>query len=247
MQATTGFNLLDPSSWPGTLFLQVVAGLLLLAVLAILGWLTGPFKWWCRSRRLRQFVLKRQEFVLVYNPDSGARKVVAFLEGGQIGAGMNNNEHTWRVRRGALEFLAVDGELWNRFKIDQTGGRLSGTTDTDVRSVFGQYLLPQHRDLSAASVSSVPDVPALSREAQTLLKEGVQDSAGKLVRILSLNGVVIHTNGKRFVEQGNPRSGAIWEGALQELEQSGLIIDRGFKEVFHVTRKGYDVAGLLNP
>src|SRR6266404_3884509 len=113
MQATTGFNLLDPSSWPGTLFLQVVAGLLL---------------------------------------------------------------------------LAVDGELWNRFKIDQTGGRLSGTTDTDVRSVFGQYLLPQHRDLSAASVSSVPDVPALSREAQTLLKEGVQDSAGKLVRILSLNG-----------------------------------------------------------
>jgi hypothetical protein len=99
----------------------------------------------------------------------------------------------------------------------------------------------------ASSVSSVPDVPALSREAQTLLKEGVQDPAGKVVRILSLNGVVIHTNGRRFVEQDNPRSGAIWEGALQELEQSGLIVDRGFNEVFHVTRKGYDVAGLLNP
>ncbi len=99
----------------------------------------------------------------------------------------------------------------------------------------------------ASSASSVPDVPALSREAQTLLKEAVKDPAGKVVRVLSLNGVVIHTNGKRFVEEGNPRSGAIWEGALQELEQSGLIVDRGFGEVFHVTRKGYDVAGLLSP
>ena len=151
VQAMTGFNLLDPSSWPGTLFLQVVAGLVLLAVVAILGWLAGPFKWWWRSRRLRQFILKRQEFVLIYNPNSGASKTVVFLDGGRIGAGMNNNENTWRVRRGSLEFLAADGKLWNRFKIDQAGARLSGTTDSDVRSVFGQYLLPQHRDLPTTS------------------------------------------------------------------------------------------------
>jgi hypothetical protein len=94
-------------------------------------------------------------------------------------------------------------------------------------------------------VSSVPDVPALSREAQNLLKEAVQDPRGRLVRILSLDGIVIDTNKKRLTENGNPRSGAMWEGALQELHQSGLIIDRGSGEVFHVTRKGYDIANLL--
>ena len=94
-------------------------------------------------------------------------------------------------------------------------------------------------------VSSVPDVPALSHEAQNLLEEAVQDARGRLVRILSLDGIAIHTNEKRLTEKGNPRSGAMWEGALQELNQSGLIIDRGSGEVFHVTRKGYDVAKLL--
>jgi hypothetical protein len=91
-------------------------------------------------------------------------------------------------------------------------------------------------------ISSVPDVPALSRAAENLLKEAVQDARGRLVRILGLDGISIHTNGKEVTEKGNPRSGAMWEGALQELCQSGLIVDRGFSEVYHVTRKGYDVA-----
>src|SRR5438552_2086781 len=138
-EAPKGFNLLDPSSWPGTVFLQVVAGLLLLGVVAILGWPTGPFKWWWSSRKLRQFILKREEFVLVYNPSSGASKTVVFLDRGRIGSGTNNHEHTWRVRRGALEFLAADGKLWNRFRMDQTAGRLAGTTDWDVRALSGQY------------------------------------------------------------------------------------------------------------
>src|SRR5207248_5501364 len=76
----------------------------------------------------------------------GASKTVVLIDGGQIGDGMNNNEHRWRVRRGALEFLAADGKLWSRFKLDRVGGRLAGTTDSDVRSLFGQYLFPQHRE-----------------------------------------------------------------------------------------------------
>jgi hypothetical protein len=101
---------------------------------------------------------------------------------------------------------------------------------------------------NASAVSSVADVPAISREARSLLKEAVQDPGGRIYRINSLGGIVIQTNGKGFVEAGNPRSGAMWEGALQELQQSGLIVDRGFKnEVFYVTRRGYEVAELLSP
>jgi hypothetical protein len=154
MQATGAFNLLDPSSWPGTVFLQVIAGLLLVGVTAVLGWLIGrPVKWWFRGRALHKLIRKRKEFVLVYNPYTGASKAIVLLDGGRISAGMNNNEHTWRVRRGTLEFLAADGKLWSRFKLDEAGSRLAATTDSDVRSLFGQYLLPQHIDWSATSCS----------------------------------------------------------------------------------------------
>jgi hypothetical protein len=86
------------------------------------------------------------------------------------------------------------------------------------------------------------------------LKEAVQDPAGRVFRIRVQQGLIIQTNGKGFVEADNPRSGAIWESALEDLQQSGLIVERSvnvdprFKnEVFYVTRKGYEVAELLNP
>ena len=118
------------------------------AVVVVFGWLVGPLNWWRKNRRLLQLIRKRREFILVYNPVTGASKTVVFLDGGQIGDGMNDHEHTWQVRRGALEFLAADGKLWNRFKLDQAGGRLVDTADLDVRSLYGQYLFPQHQELS---------------------------------------------------------------------------------------------------
>jgi hypothetical protein len=39
-------ELFDPRSWTGELFLQVVAGLLLAAAIATLGWLFGLIRWW---------------------------------------------------------------------------------------------------------------------------------------------------------------------------------------------------------
>jgi hypothetical protein len=151
MQATIALKLLDPGSWPGALFLPVVTGLLSLAAIAVLGWGVGPFKWWWRSRTLRKLILRRREFVLVYNPQSGASKPIILLDGGQIGEGRNNNEDSWRIRRGCLEFLADDHEVFSRFKLDQARGRLSSTDDPDVRSLFGQYLLPQYRDRSVSA------------------------------------------------------------------------------------------------
>lgn len=96
--------------------------------------------------------------------------------------------------------------------------------------------------------SSVPDVPSLSHEAQALLKEAVEDPKGRVVRIVGLDGLSIRTNRMQFVEKNNPRSGAIWESALQELETIRLIADKGCqREVFGVTKKGYEVGDLLSP
>ncbi len=137
-------KLLDPGSFPGALFSQVVAGLLLVAVIAVLGWVFGPFKWFWRSTALRKLIFGRREFILVYNPHSGASKTVVFFDNGQIGAGRNDNEATWRVRRGCLEFLADDGKVYSRFRLDKATGRLACTNDPDLRSLFDQYLFPQY-------------------------------------------------------------------------------------------------------
>jgi hypothetical protein len=93
-----------------------------------------------------------------------------------------------------------------------------------------------------------PSIPKLSREAQVLLKEASQDPAGHILKIRTMGGFVVQTNGKNLVADSNPKTEAIWEGAIRDLQNYGLIEDRGHKgEVLGITREGYEVAELLNP
>ena len=113
-------------------------------VMSRIGWLFGPLKWWWRNGTLRKLIFGRREFILVYQPEAGYSKPVVFLDNGQIGADRNNNEDTWRIRRGCLEFLADDGKVYSRFRLDKASRRLACTNDPDLRSLFGQYLSPQY-------------------------------------------------------------------------------------------------------
>ena len=63
-----------------------------------------------------------------------------------------------------------------------------------------------------------------------------------------MEGLLIQTNGKEMVGNNNPRNIAIWEAVIKELERNRLIQDRGHKrEVFGLTKDGYDIAELLKP
>ena len=139
---------LDPNSWRGRFFLQVIAvvvgGVLLLVVGAVLRWISIPFKWWWKNRVLHKLIRKRREFILVYNPQALYSKPIVLLDDGRIGEGRNDNENTWRVKRGCLEFVTDDGKLYNRFELDRAHGRLWGVADANVRALFGQYLFPQY-------------------------------------------------------------------------------------------------------
>lgn len=86
----------------------------------------------------------------------------------------------------------------------------------------------------------------LSGEAQELLLEAVQSQDGVVLRILYMGGMAVQTNGRNFVADDDARSQAVWESALDELCQHGLLADRGYKgEVFRVTRRGYETADLV--
>ena len=104
----------------------------------------------------------------------------------------------------------------------------------DAPQVTGLALLPEQ------------DVPLLSEEAKELLLAAAEDQDGNVMSVAMMSGRIIQTNGRQFIEDGNPRSRAAWEGALQELVSNGLLEAIGYKnEIFQMTREGYKMAELL--
>jgi hypothetical protein len=98
--------------------------------------------------------------------------------------------------------------------------------------------------------AEIPDrhVPTLSSEAQQLLLEGAQDKNGQILLFEHMGGLVIQSNRKKFVEGDSPRSRAIWESALSELERNSLITGGGARhKIYKLTREGYEMAERLKP
>lgn len=90
------------------------------------------------------------------------------------------------------------------------------------------------------------DTFRISNEAQELLLVASQDDSGHIMHIRVIGGVMIQSNNRQFIEPNNPRSRAIWEGALEELEHNELISEIGHKrEIFQITRKGFDYSDIL--
>ena len=84
------------------------------------------------------------------------------------------------------------------------------------------------------------DLPMLSDPAWALLREAAKDKNGTILRLLTMGGLSVQTNGRNFVEDREPKTEARWESVVRELSENGLIQDRGYKnEVFAVTDKGY--------
>lgn len=88
-------------------------------------------------------------------------------------------------------------------------------------------------------------VPNLTREATELLLAAVA-GGGNILVVAWMGGSTVQANDRNFVEPNDPRSRAIWEGAVDELHRIGLVQRVGVKgEVFRVTREGYEAADLL--
>jgi len=108
---------------------------------------------------------------------------------------------------------------------------------------FINLLIASSGSTKTAVASAI--VPTLSREASELLKTAVA-SGGDIMVLAFLGGSEVQTGGRNFVESGNPRSRAIWEGSVDELERQGFIESSDPKrQVFRVTREGYDAADLI--
>lgn len=132
---------MELSSLFGSAVSGALATVLAAALLALITWLAGPLRWFWHNRKIRVLVSGGRQFKLIFNPGTNASKKITFSPGGSVGNG-NDNENSWRIRRGKLEIIASDGRLYSRFWFDQKSGELRHTNDPDCRSIHGQYIQP---------------------------------------------------------------------------------------------------------
>ena len=126
---------------------DVISGTLATVIAALIlggaAWLVWPFRWRLRGRAIQKLIADERRFNFVFNPETKMAKEITFLADGRIGQGSNINEHTWRIRKGALEIIASDGKIYSRFRYDRADGQLKHTNDPELRSIPDQYLQPR--------------------------------------------------------------------------------------------------------
>jgi len=77
---------------------------------------------------------------LFFNPPSRSKRM-RFEHQGRIVEGNNRNEHSWRVVRGKLELLQLDGEVHSRFAFDHNAEIFKHTNDPDTHSIRDQFMV----------------------------------------------------------------------------------------------------------
>jgi hypothetical protein len=69
--------------------------------------------------------------------------------------------------------------------------------------------------------------PVLTEPARELLVEATRDKGGTVMRLETLQGTHVQTNGRDFVTPGDAKDAARWRGAVDELSGLRLVEDRG--------------------
>ncbi len=127
---------------------------------------------------------------------------------------------------------------------------------SDFKEKFYRHLqikLNEHPLFKAIEPESISEVvesntqlPQLTKEARTLLKEASLDPHGNIIYVRYIGGTDIQTNGKNLIGSTDRREVSKWEAALQDLINKELIVEQGHKgEVFVVSNLGYQVADMI--
>lgn len=157
-----------------------------------------------------------------------------------------------------------DSEQWNllqQFKNNcQSRGLYQTYSDTQqFRELFSRHLqlklnqfIPNKSQNLTEPNSTQPNTAKqiLSSEAQKLLKECSKSDNGMIFR-RELNELSkqleLTSNSKEFIgDNSSPRTVAMWEEAIKQLESNGLIKDQtGNWQIFKITHKGYEAADSI--
>lgn len=102
------------------------------------------------------------------------------------------------------------------------------------------------QEIQTEPVQSNVQLPSLTNEARTLLKEASLDPHGHILYLQVIGGTHVQVNNKDMVSSNERREIAKWEAAIQELINNKLLVAFGHKgEIFELTNLGYQVADMI--
>lgn len=157
---------------------------------------------------------------------------------------------------------SVDPEQYRALKTFKDSCKSRGVfeiyTDVgDFRQKFSKHLQivmnsddvggdDQRATTSSAQSAAAASPATLSHEATMLLKAASADPGGTILYGKYGGGSEIQSNDQVFNQDSSPRTIALWEGAIEELESQGLLkATSASREVFELTRKGFAAADAL--
>ena len=129
--------------------------------------------------------------------------------------------------------------------LDGTDWHSAGDFKTCVESGKSP-LESSHTSRSVESRSADSETPQLSSDAESLLHEATAADDRTILKIRTQVGVILKVNYTFFGDMGDRRSEARWESALNELLQTGLVVDRYKNDMtFELTHQGFNTADFL--
>ena len=126
-------------------------------------------------------------------------------------------------------------------KVDSRTIYSAGNFDAAIAEEPSEF--PESSDDASypATNTELPD------SAEELLLEAVKDASASIWALSTMGGLIIATNNREFIEEGNARSEARWKKALSDLEEARLIEEATPKrESFKVTDRGFALADSLD-
>ena len=150
---------------------------------------------------------------------------------------------------------SVDPQQYSALKAfkDSCKSRVLFLTYSDVRRKFSKDLQIVMNTADAETDQNEPTPiksskpPALSMEAKRLLKAASSSEAGGVILFERFGGgAQVQASDQVFNEDSSPRTLALWESAIEELERQGLVKATSEKrEVFEVTHQGFAASDAL--
>lgn len=123
----------------------------------------------------------------------------------------------------------------------------NGMVEGNFQSVWPQLKRRLDKVLDTLVPGEPPISQQISHEAQGLLSAACEGN-GEIMFFRWLGGRELKAGTRQFLMADDPRSLALWKGALDELVQFGLVQSVGSRdEIYRVTREGWNVYDTLAP
>ena len=142
--------------------------------------------------------------------------------------------------------LKLDGDP---FEVKEKLGQIKNNLSQEFElAPIADIRWEQKRDAFISAVSNVSIISTakvshqvISETALSLLRSASETDDGTILKTADLSGMHISTTSRSFINSQKQREIAIWESALDELLNAGLIKSHGTKGLrFSITKNGYD-------